>query len=94
MKKSELFKDYELFLRLNLKTVRLNNFKDKLIENGWIIKEEQTDNGINVKFYESEYDLDWDNYLYQDNDTTSNKAFKKCITVIRDYYKRIQENDK
>ena len=89
MKQEELFKDRDLILRINFKTLRIGNIRNKLIENGWVIKEEETTDGIKVTLYESQEDVEWFNHFYEDVDKTSDGALKKCLKVIRDYYKRV-----
>lgn len=82
-------KDKDLILRINFNTVRINNIKKKLTDNGWVIKEEETPDGIKVTLYESEDDVEWHNHLYEDIDETSDAALKKCLNVIHDHYKKI-----
>jgi len=85
----ELFKDKDLILRINFKSVKINNLKKKLINSGWVIDEKETNDGIHVRLYESIEDKEWYNFLYEETDKTADKALKKCLIAIRDYYKKV-----
>lgn len=87
--KDELFKDRDLIMRINFKTVRINNLRKKLIDNGWVIKDEQTPDGVKVSLYENQEEVEWFSPMYEDVDKTSDKALKKCLEVISDYYKKV-----
>ena len=87
--KKELFKDKDLILRINFRTLKPNNIKNKLIKNGWIIDEEKTDDGINVKLYEDQEEKDWYSFMCEDTNKTFDKALINCLKTIKDYYIKV-----
>lgn len=88
----EIFKDIDLITRINFRTLIVKNIRKKLIDNGWIIEEQETEDGVTVRLYENNVEKEWDSFLYEETAETSDIALKNSLKIISDHYKKILAN--
>jgi hypothetical protein len=79
-------KDEVFFLNTDFSDCNLNEVKQLLINNGWIINIFNND----VFVYESKEDFEMEDLMCSEGGETSDEAFRKCLFSIQDYYNRMK----
>ena len=85
-------KSIELILSIDLDDSNdksVLSIKQKLIDDGWILKIKEKSAGVSITLYESTDDLFYNDMMCKAEAPTYVEAVRKCLKKVQEYYRRV-----